>query len=83
MCRDAACSVRFFTTEFTEFHGVFIFHFVIQNIVEDEVKNLECIHVYASTSASRDPSLHFVPFWMTRRGVAQADNGGRVLMNNY
>ena len=25
MCRDAACSVRFFTTEFTEFHGVFIF----------------------------------------------------------
>ena len=83
MCRDAACSVRFFTTEFTEFHGVFIFHFVIQNIVEDEVKNLVCIHVYASTSASRDPSLHFVPFWMTRRGDAQDDNGGRVLMNNY
>ena len=64
MCRDAACSVRFFTTEFTEFHGVFIFHFVIQNVVEDEVKNLECIHVYASTSA-----LQILRF-------AQDDKGG-------
>ena len=39
---------------------------VIQNVVEDGVKNLECIHKYASTGASRDPSLHFVPFRMTR-----------------
>ena len=28
-------------------------------------KNLECIHMYASTNASRDPSLHYVPLWMT------------------
>ena len=59
------------------------FPFVIQNVVEDEVKNLVCIHMYASPSASRDPSLHYVPLWMTRRGVALNNKEGRVLINDY
>ena len=62
---------------------LFVIYLVIQNVVEDEVKNLVCIHMYASTSASRDPSLHYVPLWMTRRGVAPNNKEGRVLINDY
>ena len=47
MRRDAACSVWFFTTEFTEFHGVFSTCHPDDRREEGSVD----IHVYASTSA--------------------------------
>ena len=58
------------TTDYTDSHGVYLIFNVIQSICHSddhrEEESREHIAMEYTCGCTRDPSLHSVPFWMTR-----------------